>query len=319
MGALKKTVVITGATSFIGMHLCSAFAANEWRVIAGHSKQLLAYKLPQSERIKQISKAVEFVRFNITDQKDLVNIVGKYTPSLWIQHAGYTTDYANSNFDYESGLNTNAGSIPIVFKALKDQTCGVIITGTEAEYGPAETAHFESDMPKPSSLYGVTKLAQTITAQQQSNFYDIPTRVARLFLPFGTFDHPRKIISLVTESLRSNKAIDLSPCTQKRDFIGVQDICEAYIKLAKDLDRGGFDIFNVCSGEATELKTLIKLIADALNADHQLLKFGKIPMRSGEASLVLGNNSKARKMLGWSTDSLNQAVFKALQEHKCAI
>ena len=312
MSPFKKTVVITGATSFIGMHLCKAFSGDKWRVIAGHSKQLSAYKLTQLERIKQISEAVEFIQFNITAQNDLANIVDKYNPNLWIQHAGYTTDYANSDFDYKGGLNINAGSIPIIFKALKGQTCGVIITGTEAEYGPAETAHFESDMPRPNSLYGVTKLAQTITAQQQSIFYKIPTRVARLFLPFGTFDHPGKIISLVTESLRNNKPIELSPCTQKRDFIGVQDICKAYIKLAKDLDRGGFEIFNVCSGEATEMKTLIKLIADTFNADHQLLQFGKIPMRTGEPNLIVGDNSKASSLLSWIPRRLTNAIQEEL-------
>lgn len=294
------------------MHLCNAFAENEWCVIAGHSKKLSAYKTPQLGRIKQISKAVEFVQFDITDQTDLANIVSKYVPTLWIHHAGYATDYADPNFDYTSGLTINAGSIPLVFKALKGQACGVIISGTEAEYGPAEIPHFESDIPKPNSLYGITKLAQTITAQQQSDFYNIPTRVARLFLPFGTFDNPGKVIPLVIESLRNNRPIELSPCTQKRDFIGIQDLCEAYFKLAEDLGRGGFDIFNVCSGEATELKTFLKLIADALNADHRLLKFSKIPMRTGEPNLIFGDNSKASKVLSWIPRHLTNAIQEDL-------
>ena len=294
------------------MHLCNAFAENEWCVIAGHSKKLSAYKSPQLGRIKQISKAVEFVQFDITDQTDLANIVSKYVPTLWIHHAGYATDYADPNFDYISGLTINAGSIPLVFKALKGQACGVIISGTEAEYGPAEIPHFESDIPKPNSLYGITKLAQTIAAQQQSDFYNIPTRVARLFLPFGTFDNPGKVIPLVIESLRNNRPIELSPCTQKRDFIGIQDLCEAYFKLAEDLGRGGFDIFNVCSGEATELKTFLKLIADALNADHRLLKFSKIPMRTGEPNLIFGDNSKASKVLSWIPRHLTNAIQEDL-------
>ena len=312
MNSLKKTVVITGATSFVGMYLCNAFSENKWRVIAGHSKKLSTYKSPQSERIKQIFKTVEFVQFDIINQKDITNIVAKYAPNLWIHHAGYTNDYGNLDFDYKSGLTTNVGSIPIIFKALKGQACGVIITGTEAEYGSAEIAHCESDRPKPNSLYGVTKLAQTLTAQQQSDFYDIPTRVARLFLPFGAFDHPKKVISLVTESLRNNRPIELSPCTQKRDFVGIQDVCEAYVKLAEDLDRGGFDIFNICSGESTELKTLLTLIADTLNANHRLLQFGKIPMRTGEPNLIVGDNSKASSLLSWFPRRLTNAIREDL-------
>jgi glycosyltransferase involved in cell wall biosynthesis len=55
------------------------------------------------------------------------------------------------------------------------------------------------------------------------------------------------------------------------------------------------------------------------DANRDLLRFNKIPLRKDEPTLVLGNNSKAKKMLGWSAYNLNQMLFKALQEHKRAI
>ena len=65
MNSLKKTVVITGATSFVGMHLCDFFCHNGWRVIAGHKQNIEDYTDPQSSRVSKISKSVEFKQFDI--------------------------------------------------------------------------------------------------------------------------------------------------------------------------------------------------------------------------------------------------------------
>jgi len=312
MNSAQKTVIITGATSFIGMHLCSAFSKNSWRVIAAHTQELTAYTEPQATRIDQISRAMEFEKIDICDQEDLTRIVDKYAPALWIQHAGFATNYASADYDFENGLKVNAGSIATLFKVLNNKQCGTIITSTEAEYGPADDAHVETDLAKPNSLYGLAKLTQTNTARQQSEYYGIPTRVARLFLPFGSLDHPGKVISLVIDALKNNTSIDLSSCTQKRDFIGVKDICDAYLKLADDLTRGGFDIFNLCSGEATELSVVLKMIANSIGVDQKLLNFGKIPKREGETELVLGNNNKAIELLSWHPRQLDIAIKEEL-------
>ncbi len=308
MRSLNKTIVITGATSFVGMHLCKAFAKSDWRVIAGHTQDLIEYSGPQATRISQISSFVKFEKFDICDASALTNIVDKYSPRIWVQQAGYTSDYSNANYDFSMGLNVNAGSIPILFKTLKDQNCGVIITGSEVEYGPSEGAVAESNTPQPNSLYGIAKLTQTITAQQQSVYYGVPTRVVRLFLPFGSFDNPGKLIPLVIEALKNSKSIDLSPCTQRRDLIGIKDVCSAYLKLADDLNRGGFDLFNICSGDAIELRAFLKLIAIALEADQKLLKFGRVTMRVGETNLIMGDNSKAMKLLAWHPRELAIAL-----------
>ncbi len=308
MNRARKTVIITGATSFVGMHLCQMFTRNNWHVIAGHSKTLDSYSDPQSKRVSNISKIVKFEHFDICNKLALTKIVDKYKPNLWIQHAGFAYNYNSNDYDFKNGLIINSGSIPILFQVLKDKGCGIIITGTEAEYGPSNKAHAENKKPNPSSLYGITKLTQTITAKHLSNYYDIPTRVARIFLPFGSLDNPRKIIPQVVEALRNNKSIDLSHCNQKRDFIAISDVCEVYRKIADDLSRGNFDIYNVCSGRATKLRKFLIMTANCIDADEKLLKFGKIPLRKGEPNVILGNPKKTISQLSWSPLSLNQAI-----------
>ena len=115
------------------------------------------------------------------------------------------------------------------------------------------------------------------------------------------------------EALKNNTPIDLSSCTQKRDFVGVKDVSRAYLELAKDLERGGFDIFNICSGKATELSKVLEMIADQICAKRDLLHFGKIPPREGEPDLILGDISKIKKKLEWAPGDLSQALYDEFQ------
>ena len=75
MSLSQKTVVITGATSFVGMHLCDAFSINRWQVIAGHTQNLANYTEIQSDRINQISYMVKFKKFDLPGTINLIAII----------------------------------------------------------------------------------------------------------------------------------------------------------------------------------------------------------------------------------------------------
>ena len=96
-----------------------------------------------------------------------------------------------------------------------------------------------------------------------------------------------KLLNGAIRELKSNREFKLSSCKQIRDFIYVEDLVDGFQKLTMDLERGGFDIFNLSSGEGISVKSLIKLIADQLAADHSLLKFNSLPLRIGEPNLSL--------------------------------
>ena len=79
-----------------------------------------------------------------------------------------------------------------------------------------------------------------------------------------------------------------------------------------DLRRGGFDLFNICSGDATELRSLLLEIAAAMTANPDLLRFGARGMRPGEAPVSYGDNSKAKTQLAWRPRDLARALREDL-------
>jgi nucleoside-diphosphate-sugar epimerase len=310
-----RTVVITGASSFIGSHLVKHFAKNNWRVIAGHSRPIGEYSGIQKSRLSGLVEFAKFECIDICDGDNLQSVVDKINPYVWIQHAGYVENYGSFEYNFSKGLEINAASVPKLFNAVLDGNCGLIFSGTEAEYGIKDTPHLEDDFPHPEFPYGLTKLAGTLAAQQYSQKTGVAARVARLYLPFGEDDNPNKLIPGVVSALKMEKEIELSACTQKRDFLSIMDIANAYLKLAEDLQNDNFEILNICSGVATTLSDFIISIAHKLNSDISLLKFGSKDMRPGEAPIIVGSNLKACKNLGWSPMNIDEAIDLYLEKH----
>lgn len=307
-----KTVVITGATSFIGAHLCLAFDAAGWRVVAARSKPDAAYSGIQAERLSVLPKDMTAAVFDITDARAVADTAQRFAPDLWIQHAGYATNHAGADFDLARGLMINAGSIPPLFSALAGSTCGVIVTGTEAEYPAGDTLRREDMTGTPRSPYGLSKLAATMAAEQYAQMTGVAARVARIFLPFGALDNPGKLFPASVAALAQGRPIKLSACDQIRDILGSADVCAAYLAIAADLGRGGYDVFNVSRGEAGSLRSTIEALANLMGADKALLRFGMLAQRPGEPMRIVGANTKARSVLGWEPRPLATALASDL-------
>ena len=87
-----------------------------------------------------------------------------------------------------------------------------------------------------------------------------------------------------------------------------------FVALLNDLNREPlFDIFNICSGNATMLKDLLLMIVSELGLSHDLLKFGARQMRAGEALVSHGSNKKAMRILGWKPGNLYNGISEYLR------
>ena len=302
--SVKRKVIISGVSSFVGCHLAKAFSA-DWDVTALTSRPADQYEGIRAKRLDHIKDHVDFRTCDLTDTRAVEQLVAEIRPQLWIQHGGFAENYASADYDLAKSLDVNVLALKPLYKALAKVGACIILTGSNAEYGPAKaTADNEDDACWPESPYGLSKLAETIEARRLSQIYPVRTRVARLFIPVGDLDAPGKLMDHVITNLKADEKVDLSPCLQKRDFLSVASITDAYLKLAEDMHRCSFDIFNICSGEAKELKSLLLDICQLVDKSPDLMNFGAFPMRAGEPMSSYGDNSKAKELLNWEPSVL---------------
>jgi nucleoside-diphosphate-sugar epimerase len=133
--------------------------------------------------------------------------------------------------------------------------------------------------------------------------------VVRVFLPYGPYDQPAKVLAAAAAALRDGRPVALSLCEQRRDLLYIDDLCDAYEAVIRHvLDVGSFEVFNVCAGESPRLRDAIEVLASLLGADPSLCRFGAIPMRPGEPTVVAGSPAKAARLLGWRPAPLNEGL-----------
>lgn len=310
------TVILTGVSSCVGCHLARGFADAGWHVVAVTSRPVSAYEGIRAERLAFIGDAVQWEIGDLTDADAASRLVNEHQPALWVQHAGYADNYGSLDYDLTASLPLNVQALEPIYKTLArdGQDTRLILTGTSMEYAASDNANDEDDACWPDFPYGVSKLAGTIEAARLARQYGVSTRVARLYIPVASFDAPGKLIDTVIRSLAKQEPVGLSPCDQKRDFLAVSDIVTAYLALADDLEREAFDILNICSGEALELRSLLLRLAELMDEDPALLDFGARQMRPGETMVSYGRNDKANRLLNWSPSPIEEGL-KTVIDH----
>ncbi|MDV7340822.1 NAD(P)-dependent oxidoreductase [Terasakiella sp. A23] len=309
-----RKVIISGVSSFVGMHLAKAFVEAGWGVTALTTKRVNQYDGIRAERLNVLKPLVTFEVCDVTDAQAVATLVEEVKPQLWIQHAGYATNYASADYDLAQSFAVNVTPLKAIYEALNKVGACMILTGSSMEYGSSNEANKEDDPCWPETPYGVSKLAETVEAKRLAALYRVRTRVARLYIPVGTMDAPGKLMDHVITQLKARETVDLSPCSQKRDFLSVEDISSAYLGLAEDMARCEFDIFNICSGQATLLKHLLTSLCLYADQPEELLNFGAFPMRAGEPMISYGDNEKAKSLLNWKPGNLNKVLLELLDD-----
>ena len=313
----KPTIVITGASSFVGCHLAQRFSQRGWRTFGTGRYPASHYKNLSAQRIGLIRQEVSWKVLDIRDKNAVKNFIKNVKPRFWIHHAGYAIDYSSPDYDIHQADEVNVKPIEYTFETLAQNGCrGVVVTGSSMEYSNADSPHSETDFCAPSTPYGHSKLKETQTALDLAIRLGMPVRIARLFIPFGPLDNPGKLIYCVLGNLEQGKPVDLSLCEQKRDFVFIDRVVDAYELLINDLDRGGIDIFNLSSGQATTIRDVVNWIAEGVGASKSLLNFGAHPMRAGEQMVSYGSNHKARTVLGWVPGDIKDGISSLIKDFR---
>ena len=111
----------------------------------------------------------------------------------------------------------------------------------------------------------------------------------------GTF------VSFLKRELSEGSSIDMTPGTQKRDFIFISEVVSAYMRvlaLSAQQRSSGPHEFEVGSGTSYTIKDIAMKVCSILGKDQTLLKWGAKPFREGEVMDSYADTT-ALKSIGW--------------------
>jgi len=160
----------------------------------------------------------------------------------------------------------------------------------------------DEDSPlNPSSIYAFSKQAQERLGLMIGNTYGINTTVLRFFLTYGTrqaLSNPYTGVCAIfsTRVLNGKSPIIFEDGNQSRDFVNVNDVCQALI-LAMEKNAANGEIFNVGTGIPITIREVAEILTRKINPD--LKPVLNYQYRIGDIRHCIADISKIKNKLGY--------------------
>lgn len=292
----NSKILITGATGFIGSHLCELCVKKGYKVTA-FDRYNSNYSLGNLEKSKY-KNDINFVFGDIRDY-DSVNKVVKKNDIIF--HLAALIGIPYSYVSPLAYIKTNVeGTYNVLESAKNNKIEQLIVTSTSEVYGTAEKVPInESHRLLGQSPYAATKIAADNIALSYYHSFNLPVKIIRPFNAYGPRQSHRALIpTIILQASRSNK-VRLGNIKTSRDFTYVKDTCNAFIELAKSKKLFGQPV-NI--GTNVEIKTshIANSIISKINP-HAKIKISKFRTRpkSSEVFRLVCDSKLFKKNTNW--------------------
>lgn len=173
-----------------------------------------------------------------------------------------------------------------------------IHASTSSVYGSRATGD-ESSEPKPTSLYGVTKLAAeqlVLAAFRESAF---PAIVLRFFSVYGPRERPDKLYHKLIKAGLESTSFHLHEGSEHhvRSYTYIKDILDGCLLVMNNPEKALGEIFNLGTDTTMTTGEGISIIEKILDKKIELVR---IPRRAGDVLETGANITKLRSIFGYS-------------------
>lgn len=269
-----KTIVLTGATGFIGKQIHKALVERGHKVCVvirhGSVHRLAATADVITEVDDLFSMAIE----------DWVSIL--QDADMVIHSAWYVTP--GTYLDSKVNLTCVEGSLRLFEAAQMARIQHFVALGTCMEYKPTtEKLDIGAELG-PTTLYAASKLALLNMMQQRNLSREMRLTWCRLFYLYGEGEYPQRLVPYIRNQIRQGLVAKLGSGIQKRDFLDVADAGKMIANIAESEQEG---IINICSGVSTTIRELAEKIAAEYDR-NDLLSFGTAALHPSDPVSVVG-------------------------------
>lgn len=174
----------------------------------------------------------------------------------------------------------------------------VVYASSSSVYGQAARyPTTETDVPRPHSPYGVTKLAAEHLCGLYAANWGLPTISLRYFTVYGPRQRPDMATHRLIEAALTGEPFALfGDGTAVRDFTFVDDVVAANLAAgAADAPPG--TMVNIAGGGEISMKELVSLVGQTVGSDVPIEERDRSP---GDVDRTGGTVDAARELLAWA-------------------
>lgn len=296
---MKKRILITGASGFIGYHLAHTLCLRGDYVIGLDNYN--DYYNPQLKHDRSVSlreKGIEIIHGDVCDEDQLNAIVEKHG----ITHIAHLAAQAGVRYSLQNPkayVKANIeGFLSILETCRKHPSIKLTYASSSSVYGLNGKTPFSTQdrTDQQASFYGNTKKANELMAQTYHHLYQIPVTGLRFFTVYGPWGRPDMAYFSFTDAILSGKPIDIFNNGQMlRDFTYIDDIIDGTV-AAIDLESS-CEIFNLGNHQPIPLLDFIHVLEQAIGKKANK-RFS--PMQQGDVLATYAEIEASRTKLGFS-------------------
>ena len=289
-------IAVTGAAGFIGSHLAETLAQQGHEVVGIDSfTDYYAAELKQvnAEDIAAAGVALhrlDLATDNLAPALNGVEFVFHLAGQPGISASTPLADYVRNNIVAMDNLLT-------VCQQQKSLRCFVNVA-TSSVYG-RHAYDPETEPPKPTSYYGVTKLAAEQLALALYREKGFPATSLRIFSVYGPRERPEKLYPKLIRSILTDTPFPLFEGSQNhsRSYTFVGDIIEGFVSVLDQPEKLIGEIINMGSDVEMTTGEGIAIIEQIMG---KKAKLDIRPKRPGDQLHTCANIGKARELLGYN-------------------
>jgi UDP-glucuronate 4-epimerase len=308
--------VVTGCAGFIGSALVQRLAAASARVIGVDcltSYYAEAQKRAALDRIRPLA-GVEVIENDLLTL-DLERLLADADVVFHLAAEPGVRGSWGSRFRVYVERNVLLTQ-RLLEAAIRSGVGRFVYASSSSVYGNA-TAYptSETDLPRPHSPYGVTKLAAEHLVNLYARNHGLNTASLRYFTVYGPGQRPDMAFhSLIESMLDGRQFVVYGSGRQRRDFTYVSDAVEATFLAGTVEDVPPGTVLNVGGGDEASLLEAIDIIASLLRRRPLLDHVDPTP---GDVDRTGARTDGARSLLGWNPAvSLEAGLAAQVQWHQ---
>lgn len=306
-------ILITGACGFIGTHMCKR------AIKAGHTvygldnlNDYYDVKLKTLNKNEIIKQGVKFEKLDLVTD-DLSQITSNIDI---IFHFAAQPGIA-SHVPFENYLQNNFVATYRLLEAVKQNKklkCFVNIA-TSSIYGNEATEN-ENTVVKPTSFYGVTKLAAEQLVMSYHRDKNFPACSLRLFSVYGPGERPEKMYPKLISAIYNNTKFPLFEGSEKhlRSYTYIEDIVDGFMGVLNNYQKCIGEIINIGTDITESTGKGIALVEEIIGKKANI---EIVPKRPGDQKKTSANIDKARKLINYNPKTtLKEGIEKAVKWYK---
>jgi nucleoside-diphosphate-sugar epimerase len=283
-----QTVLVTGATGFIGGHLIDRLLAGGITVIATSAHEERAREASWFDRVRYLP----FDLGKVDAGTDYYRLFGEPDAMIHLAWEGLP----NYNADFHLQVNYPRHLLfleNLIRNGLRDLT----VTGTCLEYGMQEGC-LREDLPAlPGNPYAMAKDHLRVSLEESVSSNGVSFKWARLFYLYGPGQASGSLIPQLERALLNGDAyFNMSGGEQVRDYLPVGELAGYLADIA--LQQRVTGIINCCSGKGIRVRDLVNEYLKARGRSIEL-RYGVYPYPDYEPMRFWGDNTRLKTVLSY--------------------